>query len=147
VLKIDFFTLYFDVLTSLTDLLYMLMYCWVRGTSSILKVTPVKLNCLAMYIPLSFMSMATISMAPTPLKMMGGKYTLGHFPHIIGITCFVACKKRNVPALNSLDKVAKFPEGCFKPPDAQAIHVGHISRFRGTLIEKSKFFRIQCLHR
>lgn len=53
--------------TSFTDLLYMLIYFWLRGTSSILNVTPVKLSCRAMYIPLSFMSIATISMAPTPL--------------------------------------------------------------------------------
>lgn len=56
------------VFTSFTDLLYMLMYCCVKGTSSILNVTPVKLSCLAMYMPRSFMSIATISMAPTPLK-------------------------------------------------------------------------------
>lgn len=56
------------VFTSFTDLLYMVMYCGVKGTSSILNVTPVKLSCRAMYMPRSFMSMATISMAPTPLK-------------------------------------------------------------------------------
>jgi len=38
-----------------------------NGTSSILKDTPWKLNCLAIYMPLSFISIATISIAPTPL--------------------------------------------------------------------------------
>ena len=66
-----------EKLTRRTDLLYILMYCGVSGTSSILKVTPVKLSCLAMYIPLSFISMATISIAPTPLKTQKRKKEAG----------------------------------------------------------------------
>lgn len=55
--------------------------------------------------------------------------------HISGHWILVAVKsscQRNLPALNSLDKVAKFSEGCFMSPDAQTVHIGHVSGFRGT---------------
>lgn len=134
---------YVYVLTRRTDLLYILMYCWVRGTSSILKVTPVKLNCLAMYIPLNFISIATISMAPTPLKWnrwmhfkknrKGTKFPLNKMSvHRVVMPGCVMYKFRNKPALNSLDEVAKLSEGSFMSPDAQPVHVSHVSGFRGS---------------
>lgn len=44
------------------------------------------------------------------------------------------CNLKGLPALNSLDKVPKFSEGCFVSPYAQPVHVGHVSWFRGTYI-------------
>lgn len=115
-------------LTSFTDLLYILMYAWVKETSSILKVTPVKLSCLAMYIPLSFMSIATISMAPTPLRSRGN--CLEHTN-----TKSVSPGREYLPSLNRLDKVAKLSEGRFVAPDAQSVHVGHVPWLRRTFTE------------
>lgn len=112
------------------------MYCCVRGTSSILKVTPVKLNCLAMYMPLSFISIATISMAPTPLEWRDrGKHV-----RLLDTCCSSVTDdvERNLPALDCLDKVTKLSEGCFMAPDAQTVHVGHVSGFRGAWIKKTK---------
>ena len=55
---------------------------------------------------------------------------------------------RVIPALHSLDEVAELSERGALSPDAQAVHVGHVSWFRGSWTKTSNNLHLfQFSHR
>lgn len=117
------------------------------------KVTPEKLSWRAMYMPLTFMSMATISMAPTPLQTdkaaehgaPAGENQEAQLRHMPcgqsgawqrdgeeGTHSHPHRLNASPPLLNGVKELLEGPEGCAVAPDAQAAHVDHVARLRGT---------------
>ncbi|TNN41607.1 hypothetical protein EYF80_048222 [Liparis tanakae] len=99
--------------------------------SSTRNATPEKLSCRAMYMPLTFMSMATISMAPTPLFTDGAFNYSGSAVTARGEKMSRETRRRanpstpNKPLLDGVQEVFKGPEGRALAPDSQAAHVEH----------------------
>lgn len=70
---------------------------------------------------------------------------------VLEITFYESTKKTRLikikvkPALNSLYKIPKLSEGCFRSPDAQSVHVSHVSWLRGTWHRKYQECMIKIL--
>lgn len=64
-----------------------------------------------------------VTMRGKGLIHLRGQVVVGRDPHR---------QSGGSPLLNGMQKLLEGPEGCALTPDAQAAHVDHVARFRGT---------------